>query len=184
MIKVPSSTGQQAPSGRQEANSSNPLRRHNLSWDEIEGVAKGLLNETARLRNLSRLLFMVTFLHLLVSVVSVTTHFFPGLVLDVKLVYVVSLYSLSFCFLACSLFIVWVYETGRKQGQIVYQQLSNELQMRVEFPYDYRVALRSWSAVEDLPLVPGRFGPLAYFLFHLFLTAVVFLVVSTGGRFQ
>lgn len=71
-----------------------------------------------------------------------------------------------------------LFETLRKRGNAIFQELSDELQWHVgrpqapgqpqERPFlDARVALRTFSAASELPLIPGRFSAAAYALLSL-----------------
>ena len=71
-----------------------------------------------------------------------------------------------------------LFETLRKRGNAIFQELSDELQWHVgrprgpgqpqERPFlDARVALRTFSAASELPLIPGRFSAAAYAVLSL-----------------
>jgi hypothetical protein len=66
-----------------------------------------------------------------------------------------------------------IFETLRKRGNAIFQEVSDELQWHLgrtrdldrpeERPFlDARVALRTFSAASELPLVPGRFSAAVY----------------------
>jgi hypothetical protein len=85
------------------------------------------------------------------------------------------------------------FETLRKRGDAIFQELSDELQWHVgRRTPDYlddppttrpvleaRVMLRTFSAAAELPLVPGRFGGAAYACVSLLIAV---LSVSLLGR--
>src|SRR5207248_3149729 len=74
-----------------------------------------------------------------------------------------------------TLFFAIHFETIRKRGDILFKEISDELQWNVRFSdpdspgtapprrpsFDARLTLRSFAQASDLPLVPGRYGPLA-----------------------
>jgi hypothetical protein len=80
-----------------------------------------------------------------------------------------------------------LFETLRKRGDAIFQELSDELQWHVgRLPFreapverpmlDVRVTLRTFSAAAELPLVPGRFGGAVYAALNLIIAiASVFL---------
>jgi hypothetical protein len=88
------------------------------------------------------------------------------------------------------LFLAVHFETIRKRGDVLFKEISDELQWNVRFSdpdgtapprrpsFDARLALRSFAHASDLPLVPGRYGPLAYALVDLMSVAVI---VIFGG---
>jgi len=65
------------------------------------------------------------------------------------------------------------YEYERKRGDVLFEEISDELQWYVRESdtesdsrplIGARVVLRSFARSVDLPLAPGRFGPAVYFL--------------------
>ena len=84
-----------------------------------------------------------------------------------------SLMILSICISAATLASLGLFEALRKRGDAIFQELSDELQWHVgrsfggppplERPLLHaRIALRTFSAAAELPLVPGRFGGAIY----------------------
>jgi hypothetical protein len=82
------------------------------------------------------------------------------------------------------------FESKRKLGDVLFKEASDDLQWRSRFgdataslgdrpDIGARIALRSFAETTDVPLVPGRFGPLIYLLFNL--TGLVFYGL-TGFR--
>lgn len=71
---------------------------------------------------------------------------------------------------------VTLHETNRKQGEAIFEEVSDELQWHVRYLGEYdkapssnsrpelraRVTLRSFTRTTDLPLIPGSFGPALY----------------------
>jgi hypothetical protein len=80
-----------------------------------------------------------------------------------------------------SLVLVIFYESYRKQGEALFEEISDELQWHIRFVGDNekrstsdvrpgleaRVVLRFFARATDLPLVPGRFGPAVYVMVNI-----------------
>lgn len=73
------------------------------------------------------------------------------------------------------LLLVADYERQKRQGELLFQELSDELQWYVRFDeashsgvaehrpsLGVRLSLRKFASSADLPIVPGRYGPAAY----------------------
>jgi hypothetical protein len=80
------------------------------------------------------------------------------------------------------------YESWRKRGEVLFEELSDELDWRVNpqqrggYPrerpaLEARVALRSFTRTSDLPLAPGRLGPAFYVLINLALLITTFVQI-------
>ena len=103
-----------------------------------------------------------------------------------------------FCAASSALFALLlsvVFEGRRKEGDVLFKEISDELQWYVRFQkkdkidispstpehrpdLQARLALRAFAQSSDLPLVPGKYGPLAYALVNILsiaLAAVSFL---------
>jgi len=72
------------------------------------------------------------------------------------------------------------FESLRKRGDAIFQELSDELQWHVGRPsgegvpqnrplLEARIAMRTFSVAAELPLVPGRFGGAVYAILNLWL---------------
>jgi hypothetical protein len=73
------------------------------------------------------------------------------------------------------------FETIRKRGDILFKEISDEIQWNLRFSdsestdtaphkrpqFNARLTLRSFAQASDLPLIPGRYGPLMYVLIDL-----------------
>jgi hypothetical protein len=84
-----------------------------------------------------------------------------------------SLAILSIAMAVATLAGLGVFEALRKRGDAIFQELSDELQWHVgrrsvtAVPWERpllhaRIALRTFSAVAELPLLPGRYGGAIY----------------------
>jgi hypothetical protein len=91
------------------------------------------------------------------------------------------------------------FESRRKQGDVLFKEISDELQWHVRFEreknvkaslaptivsqapehrpgFDARLVLRSFAQTSDLPLVPGAYGPLVYAVINI--VSIAFTAVS------
>lgn len=68
------------------------------------------------------------------------------------------------------------FETRRKLGDVYFKELSDEIQAQRRFAesspagrpkLSARIALRSFAETADLPLIPGKYGPVSYILINL-----------------
>jgi hypothetical protein len=94
---------------------------------------------------------------------------------------VVQLMLLGSCAATLSALVLAVrFETRRKIGDVLFKEASDDLQWHSRFSeavitlppelrpdIKARIALRSFAETTDLPLVPGRFGPLVYILLNV-----------------
>jgi hypothetical protein len=85
-------------------------------------------------------------------------------------------FSFSLVFGGMALAAVMFHESLRKQGDTLFEEISDELEWHVKDVSIYekrdvaeerptlraRIALRSFARTTDLPLIPGRFGPAIY----------------------
>jgi hypothetical protein len=89
-----------------------------------------------------------------------------------------------------ALMLLVVYDTTRKRGDALFEELSDELQWNVvngsqggskpgpdreRPPVDVRVRLRDYARATDLPFVPGRFGAAAYAAIDILMILVLAL---------
>jgi len=89
-----------------------------------------------------------------------------------------------------ALAIAVVYESWRKQGDALFEEISDELQWNIrgtrllqdkslaeERPaLQARVILRAFARASDLPLIPGRLGPAVYVVVNLLIPVLLFLL--------
>jgi hypothetical protein len=78
---------------------------------------------------------------------------------------------------------ITLFELLRRQGDVLFEELSNELQWGSKLPstankprIGQRIVLRDFVQASDLLLVPGRFGPAIYGLVFLSLALGAFLI--------
>jgi hypothetical protein len=91
-----------------------------------------------------------------------------------------------------ALILAALFESRRKEGDVLFKELSDEFQWYIRFGRDKkaandaapdhrpgleaRLALRSFAQGSDLPLAPGAYGPLLYALINIL--SVAFVAVS------
>jgi hypothetical protein len=65
----------------------------------------------------------------------------------------------------------------RRKGNVIYEEISDEFQREGALPsgksLEARLILRSFVHSSELPLAPGRYGPLIYFLVNIAVTILV-----------
>ncbi len=65
----------------------------------------------------------------------------------------------------------------RRKGNVIYEEISDEFQREGSLPsvqsLEARLILRSFVHSSELPLAPGRYGPLIYFLVNVAVTILV-----------
>jgi hypothetical protein len=83
---------------------------------------------------------------------------------------------------------LFLYDRRRRHGDVLFEELSNELQWQAvsgsSIPkaaesrpsIENRVTLRNYVQASDLPLVPGKFGPTAYAITFLIIAVICVLV--------
>ena len=81
----------------------------------------------------------------------------------------------------CGLLGSILFESARKEGDVMFKEVSDELQWYVRFDpepksttapderpkLESRLALRSFAQTTDLPLIPGTYGPLFYAVLNI-----------------
>jgi hypothetical protein len=94
-------------------------------------------------------------------------------------------WSASAVFVMASVFLAVRFESMRKSGDALFKEISDELQWYVRFQQKQvqeqaqrerpviaaRIVLRTFSESTDVPLVPGKYGPLGYVLINLAMLA-------------
>lgn len=91
--------------------------------------------------------------------------------------------SLLFLFLVL---VIFLFEKEKRSGDAIFDEVVDEIKWDVkgeskeisdERPnLDTRIALRSFVKAEELPLVPGKFGPIIYIVFNLLLLMAIVLL--------
>jgi hypothetical protein len=98
----------------------------------------------------------------------------------------------------CASALVVMCESWRKQGDALFEEISDELQWNVrgarllkdkplvkERPeLQARVVLRTFARASDLPLIPGKFGPAIYVAVNLLVMCLVFVLPRIIEFFQ
>jgi hypothetical protein len=94
--------------------------------------------------------------------------------------------------LLLSLSCVVMYESLRRRGDTLFEEISDELQWKIgrearnekvaneSPPLNARVVLRTFARTTDLPLVPGKFGPAVYAGINVLLT--LYLISTLFAR--
>lgn len=121
---------------------------------------------TRYLRLSGYLIFLITSFNLILVLSSLSPGIFPFRE--------ASMFSLLFTFVCLTLTIY--YETLRKRGEAIFEETSDELQWHIGYrnslfnkeasskrpDLEIRIILRSFARTTDLPLIPGKFGPVLY----------------------
>lgn len=146
------------------------------------------------LAHLTRRLRIFGLVALTITVVNIGTLFWViFLTARSRYIYVEggnSLVLTSIVFTVGTVVILSLFEALRKRGDVIFQELSDELQWHVgrrsgsEVPrerplLDARVSLRAFSATSELPLIPGRFGGAIYAALNLSITLTSVLLIRT-----
>jgi hypothetical protein len=128
---------------------------------------------TARLHRLGTIAFVSTVLNVIAVVATFATYNELWFGLSRTLV------GVELWLALIALLAVAVFESTRKRGDVMFEEISDEVQWRVaqDRPQkglepsshpdkrpslEMRIALRSFASATDLPLIPGRYGPAAY----------------------
>lgn len=105
-------------------------------------------------------------------------------------------FSLFFnCLLGASVLAFAIhYENLRKRGDVLFEEISDELQWNirgvgakplpeVKPSMSARLVLRTFARASDMPLIPGKLGPVGYVAINLlFVLLSLFLLYLTGSR--
>jgi hypothetical protein len=113
--------------------------------------------------------------------------------IDQQFLYVtVFLASLFFCF---SIFSLLTYDRNKKQGNVLFEELSDELEWRVKetnnekkinIPKENpvlrtRIALREYTYTTELPLVKGQYSITLYFILNIVLLILTGVFIFYSG---
>ncbi len=160
--------------------------------EEQSGVAMAAMNQNVtmiedvngRLRRLGYVVLLATSLNLTVFFLV----FFWVIVSPSEIIrtFLYAFYSSSLFFGLIALIGVGFRETVRKQGDTLFEEISDEIQrgMRMSpqgMTYSIsddlllraRIALRNFAKAGELPLVPGKFGPTIYAAVNLLIPILV-----------
>ena len=78
-----------------------------------------------------------------------------------------------------SILLILFREFYRRKGDVLFEEIGDELAAAKSpaesrfSPLEVRLALRSFAHTVDLPLVPGKFGALTYFLINLLMVIII-----------
>lgn len=141
----------------------------NQPLDDLSGSLYDLRFITLRLQRYSFIAVISTVLNFAALILSLSLRFLPvGFFTGVLIAFYVPLLT------AVTAVVAMVrYDTLRKRGDALFEEISDELQWNVrqngtgtiakERPeLNVRVALRSFARATDLPLLPGTYGPGIY----------------------
>lgn len=144
-----------------------------------------------RLRFYGSLTLIFTILNFASQIFSfyVRYTYIPGYLVIFFIIYLPIILSLI------AVIVIVRYESLRKRGDALFEEISDELQWNVrqkesgkmplapERPMlKARITLRSFARATDIPLVPGKYGPGIYTTINLFLL-LLGLVIFRAGRF-
>jgi hypothetical protein len=136
-----------------------------------DGLLARLAALSSRLRMSGLLMAILTIFNLAILMVAVfiSYYFFSisvGRVVAISITFTATLVALLF-------------DRLRAHGDVIYEELVADIQRAPVFRADdsqgrvalpdigVRLAMREFASAEDAPLVPGRFGPLAYVVLNL-----------------
>ena len=164
------------------------------TWKDLELTLHQLNIITRFMQIIGLAAVLVTFIGLLLSsssafnvfneFISAPTEFEYGRSLRSTYQFLLTAVIMS---VSCAIILVSIYEYLRKKGDVLFEEISDELRWDVsgksvsgaEKPaLEIRVTLRSFARAADLPLVPGKFGPVLYVLFNLTILLVQFVFPS------
>jgi hypothetical protein len=155
---------------------------------DVEGDLKGSLGD---LRHITRLLQRYGFFALVFTVLNFAALILASSARYFQLTYIS--FVLLVVYLPISLTLIAViciirYESLRKRGDALFEEISDELQWNVRTeskanPHtsdrpnlNARVALRSFARATDLPLIPGRYGPGIYATINFLMLFIGFYI--------
>lgn len=157
----------------------------------LENSLRRLRKLTTRLRLLSMYVFVITLLNVAATLAMLAgARFISYQIMSVGEL----IAALTAVFFLSSLLMIVIYESLRKSGDALFEEVSDELQWNVGYrgkevnreaaeispPLDARIILRSFARTTDLPLVPGKYGPAIYAAVNVLST--FFLVFSFIGK--
>ncbi len=147
---------------------------------------------TVRLRFLSIFVFTISLLNIASVLATIALMKFRFSLLVAMNTTVIIMNASLF---VISLLAIVLYESLRRRGDAVFEEISDEIQWDVGYrdretsekqgdqspPIVARVMLRNFARTTDLPLVPGKFGPAIYAAVNVLST--FFLVFSAFSKF-
>lgn len=162
---------------------------HESGFDEIP-AAVGSLGKIGRdLRLSGVLLVLVTLATVVVSLMLTATNFLHIIFVPRGIAFLLEVGTLLL-----SAVLAIRFESFKKRGDVLFKELSDELQWHVRFetgsdPFgkdrpppesrpglNTRVVLREFAQSTDLPLIPGRYGPGLYVAINLMIMVGDFIL--------
>jgi len=140
--------------------------------DNIEEFIYQLRRIAMRLRALGFVMLLTTLLNLSI-LFSIAARFFPQY-LGVQFA--------AILFVSAVLLAV-LFEQLRRRGEVIYEELTDELHRAHRDPeyerprLSFRIALKTFASSLEVPLIPGRFGISIYLLIN-----IICLIVSFAWR--
>jgi hypothetical protein len=139
---------------------------------------------TRRLRYLGILIVILTFTCLLFSALITNGVFYIG-----NDGFYVPIYFLYIPFFSSLLSIIF-YETYRKHGDALFEEISDELQWHIDGSktaaisekkprLQSRIILRNYARTTDLILIPGKYGPAMYALINIAILFITLLLLRS-----
>jgi hypothetical protein len=138
--------------------------------DELRGGLSDLRYITRRLQRFGLIALVFTLLNFGALILSLSLRYLPvGFLTSILLAFYLPIFATL-----VSIVSVVRYDSLRKRGDALFEEISDELQWNVrndlnlkptmaERPMlNARVALRSFARATDLPLIPGKYGPGIY----------------------
>jgi hypothetical protein len=164
------------------SNFAAPTNNDSFTALELDKTLEDLKSLTLRLRMMA--FYIATFTALNLTILIFSLPFVNVFFLKIR--------SLPFIGAGCAiaaLLCAVVHEISRKQGDVLFEEISDEVQWRVrsqghekiapERPLlDVRVTLRSFAHASDLPFIPSRFGAAIYVAINI----LILLSVSWFAR--
>jgi hypothetical protein len=157
--------------------------------DSLPPVEKSLysLDKITRiLSSYSRIILVVTFINLILSIiVLLQVNYYSSKNYSSGDSFTVS-FTLFFCYISSLLILgaLYLYESTRKRGEVLFEEISDELEWYVDKSVnktssirpeiDARISLRSFVKTTDLPFVSGKSGPAFYLILN-----IVLIIIST-----
>jgi hypothetical protein len=150
------------------------------NMDPLDKALQSLGRMTSVLR-----VFAIAIPIITLSVLCYGVYIFLLLSRDSKITDRASLFDNVYIFVAVafiSILLILLREFYRRKGDVLFEEIGDELASAKSpdvpprlSPLEIRLVLRSFAHAVDLPLVPGKFGALTYFVINLLMVIIVVL---------